>query len=71
MNIFLHPQYVTDESGKRVSVMLPIKEYHALLDRLEDREDLHDAREATLRLSRGEEKTIPWEAIKAEHGLYL
>lgn len=32
----LHPQYLKDESGKKAFVVLPVKEYEALL------EDLHD-----------------------------
>lgn len=53
----IHPQYVTDENGKRVSVLLPLDEYEALL---EDLEDLQDA------LKVRDEPTIPWEAAKAE-----
>jgi hypothetical protein len=36
MNAQMHPQYVTDEAGKRVSVILPIGEYTELLEELED-----------------------------------
>ena len=28
----LHPQYITDEAGKRVSVVLPVTEYEELLE---------------------------------------
>jgi predicted DNA-binding protein len=69
MSTTLHPQYITDEAGKRVSVVLPIEEFEALTERLEDLEDLADAREALDRLHQGTEETIPWEAIKGEHGL--
>ncbi len=31
-----HPQYITDEAGKRVAVVLPIAEYEELLEDLED-----------------------------------
>ena len=62
----LHPQFVTDPDGNRLSVLLPIAEYQALIERLED---LRDARGALERTERGEEETIPWEAVKAEHGL--
>ena len=30
MSLDLHPQYITDEAGKRISVILPIEEYEAL-----------------------------------------
>jgi PHD/YefM family antitoxin component YafN of YafNO toxin-antitoxin module len=69
MSTVLHPQYITDETGKRVSVVLPIEEYQAMTERLEDLEDLAEAREAVQRVHQGAEETIPWEAIKAEHGL--
>jgi predicted DNA-binding protein len=69
MNTALHPQYITDEAGQRVSVVLPIEEYEALTERLEDLEDWAEAREALKRLHQGAEETVPWETIKAEHGL--
>jgi hypothetical protein len=59
----LHPQFVTDPSGKRLSVLLPLAEYEALMERLEDLEDLADAREIL------DEPTIPWETVKAEMGI--
>lgn len=65
----LHPQFLTDADGRPLSVLLPIAEYRALIERIEDLEDLDDARDALARIERGEEETIPWEAIKAEHGL--
>lgn len=65
----LHPQFLTAPDGKRLSVLLPIAEYEALIERLEDLEDLEDAREALAQIERGDEETIPWEAVKAEHGL--
>ena len=30
MGIVLHPEYITDEMGKRISVMLPIEKYEVL-----------------------------------------
>ena len=41
----LHPQYITDISGKKHSVVLPIKEYNLLLEELEELKDikLYDA----------------------------
>ncbi len=65
----VHPQFITDSDGKRLSVLLPLSEYEALMERLEDLEDLADAREALARVDRGEEDTIPWKAVKAEHDL--
>jgi len=55
--------------GNRVSALLPIAEYEAILDLLENMEDLEDAYEALGRIERGEEELIPWETVKAECGL--
>jgi len=41
----LHPQFVTDSDGKRLSVLLPITEYTALMERLEDLEDARRVRD--------------------------
>lgn len=34
------PQYIVDDKGERVSVILPIKEYEKLLEDLEELEDV-------------------------------
>lgn len=57
-----HPQFLTDQDGKRPSVVLSLAEYEALIERLEDL-DLEDARKVM------DEPTIPWETVKAELGL--
>jgi hypothetical protein len=36
MNTVLHPQYIIDTSGIRVSVIIPVSEYECLLEDLED-----------------------------------
>lgn len=36
----LHPKYITDENGKKVSVILSINEYNQLITELEELEDL-------------------------------
>lgn len=57
-------QYLTDESGKRVSVLLPVEEYERLLETEEELEDIL-ARQAYDRaveeLERGEDEVIPLE----------
>ncbi|AUD02511.1 hypothetical protein [Spirosoma pollinicola] len=40
MNKVLHPQYITDEQGKRVSVVLPIKQWQQVLEELEELDDI-------------------------------
>lgn len=36
----VHPQYITDKEGNKISVVLPIKEFELLLEELEDMEDV-------------------------------
>jgi len=38
--IRVHPQYITDDTGKRISVILPVKEFKTLMDLLDDIEDI-------------------------------
>jgi PHD/YefM family antitoxin component YafN of YafNO toxin-antitoxin module len=51
-------RYVVDENGKRVSVILPIKEYERMVEELEDIR-LYD--EARAELERGEDELIPFD----------
>ena len=34
------PQFITDNSGKKLAVVLPMKEYNRMLEDLEDLEDV-------------------------------
>jgi PHD/YefM family antitoxin component YafN of YafNO toxin-antitoxin module len=36
----LNPQYITDKKGKKISVVLPIKEYKSIMEELEELEDI-------------------------------
>ncbi len=36
----VHPQYITDNKGKKISAVLPIKEFNTLLEELEELEDI-------------------------------
>ncbi|GAB3723523.1 hypothetical protein [Spirosoma lituiforme] len=40
MDKSIHPQYITDEHGKRVSVILPIQQWQQVLDELEELDDI-------------------------------
>ena len=53
----LHPQYITNVSGEKTSIILPIEEFEELL---EDIEDLATVAE------RRDEPTIPHESLVAE-----
>lgn len=62
-------QYVVDESGKRVSVILPAEEYERLVEELENFEDILAVRaydRAKAEIERGEDDLIPWEQAKKE-----
>jgi PHD/YefM family antitoxin component YafN of YafNO toxin-antitoxin module len=36
----VNPQYITDNTGRKLSVILPMKEFKTLMEELEDLEDL-------------------------------
>lgn len=36
----INHQYITDNTGKKISVVIPINEYNALLEELEELEDV-------------------------------
>lgn len=38
MNI--KPQFITDENGKKISVILPVKVFEAIMEELEEKEDI-------------------------------
>ena len=38
--IALKPQYITDNQGRKISAVLPIKEFKSLLEELEDLYDI-------------------------------
>ncbi|MBW6499483.1 MAG: hypothetical protein K0B09_13930 [Bacteroidales bacterium] len=54
-------QFITNDKGKRVSVILPIRDYNKMLDALEELEDIKaydEARES------GEDSVVAEEAFK-------
>ena len=40
MLTLVKPQYITDENGKKISVILPVDEYERILQELEDADDV-------------------------------
>jgi hypothetical protein len=36
----VHPQYITDNTGKKISVVLPMKDFKAIMKELEELEDI-------------------------------
>ncbi len=65
----MEARYLTDESGKRIGVVLDIEEYERLReieDEMEDLEALQAARETKAAIERGEEEVVPWEQAMRE-----
>jgi PHD/YefM family antitoxin component YafN of YafNO toxin-antitoxin module len=59
-------QYVTDEDGKRVGVILGIEEFERIMDELEEIEDARMAAQARREIESGEDEFILWEQAKRE-----
>jgi prevent-host-death family protein len=59
---------VLQRRGKDVAALVPLEDL-ALLEELEDRQDLEDFRAAKEEWERDGRKTIPWEKVKADLGL--
>jgi len=38
--VTIHPQYITDDTGKKISVVLPMKDFKAIMEELEELEDV-------------------------------
>lgn len=38
--IAIHPQYITDNTGRKISAVLPMKEFKTLIEELEELEDI-------------------------------
>ncbi|OYQ41537.1 hypothetical protein [Flavobacterium aurantiibacter] len=36
----VHPQYITDAHGNKISVVLPMKDFEAIMEELEELEDI-------------------------------
>lgn len=51
----IHPQFITNEKGKKISVVLSIKEYKILLEDSEELEDIKRYDEVKAK----DEKSIP------------
>jgi hypothetical protein len=56
----IQPKYLVDEAGNKTAVQLSLEDYQALLERLENAEDIAIIEE------RRHEETVPWEAVKAK-----
>lgn len=36
----VHPQYITDNTGRKISVVLPMKEFKTIMEELDELEDI-------------------------------
>lgn len=36
----IRPQYITDNAGKKISVVLPLEDFNAIMEELEELEDI-------------------------------
>ncbi len=36
----IHPNYITDKTGKKISVVIPIKDFEAIMEELEELNDI-------------------------------
>ena len=61
----IHPQFITDATGNKISVILPIAEYQALIEELEDQDDVRLFDEA-LKNDNGERITLDEYLISRE-----
>ncbi len=59
-------QYVVDENGKRVSVVLDIEEYERMVEELEDAADARAADEVRAAVARGDDEFVPYEQAREE-----
>ena len=62
----MNGRYVVDENGKRVGVLLDIKEYERMVEEIEELEDILAYREAKAALESGEDEAIPLEQAMQE-----
>jgi hypothetical protein len=40
MTMTLHPQYITDEEGRKISVVLSVNEFEQIMEELDELEDI-------------------------------
>jgi hypothetical protein len=60
MKTNLKPKYITDEKGKKTSVVIDLRDYKNLMDYLEDLEDAQDL----LKAEREATGFIPYDVVR-------
>lgn len=64
----MEARYLTDETGKRIGVLLDIAEYERLREIEDEMEDVRRYDEAVTRRERGEDEGVPWEQVRDKIG---
>ncbi len=62
----MNVQYLVDESGKRVGVVLDIEEYERMLEEFEELEDIRAYDEAKAAIEKHEDEVIPLDQAMRE-----
>lgn len=55
----INPQYITDYTGRKISVVLPMKDYETIMDELDELEDIRLYDEAMS----GKQEYLPAEEV--------
>lgn len=58
----VHPEYIVNQKGRKKAVVLGLKEYEAILGRIEDLEDANDL----LKAEREASSFVPYEQFRKE-----
>jgi hypothetical protein len=58
----LNPQYVINEQGERTGVLLPVEEYHRILEAIEDQLDAADLDESAA----DETDFVPYDQVREQ-----
>ena len=64
----MEARYLTDESGKRIGVLIDTEEYERLREIGDALEDIRRYDEAIARRERGEDDTVPLEQVRDKIG---
>jgi hypothetical protein len=62
----MEARYLTDDKGKRLSILLDIKEYERLREIEDEMEDIRRYDEPVSARVRGESDAVPWQEAKRE-----
>jgi len=48
MSINIHPQYITDDNGKKVSVIISIEEFESMIEDIDDLSQIEERKDEVL-----------------------